>query len=74
MAALDNHAVVLEIDHAWIRYLPEILKPIEAVLEGSDISELFGEDLESVANSLKAAAQLEGYPGSLSSFFLNSKQ
>lgn len=72
-AALDDQSTFLFIDHCWIVYLPEIMKPIEALLQGSEIMDLFGEDLESIASPLKSAAQLEGYQESLTSYFLKSK-
>lgn len=69
-AAMEDQTVVLLIDHAWINYLHDLMKPIEAVLEGSEISDLFGEDLEVIANPLRGSAQLEGYQESLASYFL----
>lgn len=72
-AALDDQTTILLIDHYWLTFLPDILKPIEAILQGSEIIDLFGEDLESMASPLKSAAQLEGYQESLASYFLRSK-
>ena len=69
-SALEDQNTIFLIDHCWISYSPDILKPIEAVLEG--IVDLFGDDLESIANGLKSSAQLEGYQDSISSYFLNS--
>lgn len=68
-AALEEQQVVFVVDHAWIAYLPEILNPIEAILEGSEIPNLFGDDLESLAKPLKNAAQQDGYQDSLASYF-----
>lgn len=74
ICGIENEVAILYIDHTWINFLNDILKSCEAFLEGSIIDEnLFGEDLESIANNLKNAAQLEGYQDSLSSFFLKSK-
>jgi hypothetical protein len=68
---LENEVAVLYIDHVWINFFDEILKSCEAILEDSfNNDNLFGDDLETVANSLKSAAQLEGYQDSLVSFFL----
>lgn len=72
-AALDEHHVVFCIEHSWISYLPEIMNPIEAVLEGSEIPNLFGDDLESLAKPLKTAAQQDGFQESLSAYFWLSK-
>jgi len=69
-AALEQQMSYLLIEHCWVSYVPDILKPIEALLEGSEILELFGEDLETVASSLKQAAQLEGYQESLGTYFM----
>ncbi|CAD7084661.1 unnamed protein product [Hermetia illucens] len=73
-AALDDQTTILLIDHYWLTFLPDILKPIEAILQGSEIIDLFGEDLESMASPLKSAAQLEGYQESLTSYFLRRAQ
>ncbi|XP_055390537.1 cytoplasmic dynein 2 heavy chain 1 [Condylostylus longicornis] len=69
-AATEDQLTILLIDHIWITYLPEIMNPLEAILEGSEILDLFGEDLESIASPLKSSAQLEGYQESLASYFL----
>ncbi|KAH8263165.1 hypothetical protein KR044_005503 [Drosophila immigrans] len=69
-AALEQQTSYLLIEHCWLSYVPDILKPIEALLEGSEILELFGDDLESVASTLKQAAQLEGYQESLGAYFM----
>ncbi|KAH8278084.1 hypothetical protein KR026_009737 [Drosophila bipectinata] len=69
-AALEQQTSYLLIEHCWIGYVPDILKPIEALLEGSEILELFGDDLEAVASTLKQAAQLEGYQESLGAYFM----
>lgn len=71
-AALENQCTCLLIDQNWISFLPDIMKPIEAILEGSEILDLFGDDLESIASSLKHDAQLEGYQESIGSYFLKS--
>lgn len=71
-AALDEHHVVFSIDHSSISYLAEIMNPIEAVLEGSEIPNLFGDDLESLAKPLKSLAQQEGFQESLSAYFWTS--
>lgn len=68
-AALEEQQVVFVVNHTWIAYLPEIMNPIEAILEGSEIPNLFGDDLESLAKPLKNAAQQDGYQDSLASFF-----
>lgn len=49
------------------------MKPIEAILGESEILDLFGDDLESIASSLKHAAQLEGYQDSIGSYFMRSE-
>lgn len=72
-AALEQQLSYLLIEHCWLSYVPDILKPIEALLEGSEILELFGDDLESVASQLKQAAQLEGYQESMSAYFMKRK-
>lgn len=64
---------VFHIDHGWLSYLPEIMKPVEAVLEGSEIPELFGDEIETIANPLRNAAQLDGYQESITSYFWTSK-
>ncbi|XP_023163173.2 cytoplasmic dynein 2 heavy chain 1 [Drosophila hydei] len=69
-AALEQQMSYLLIEHCWLSYVPDILKPIEALLEGSEILELFGDDLETVASTLKQAAQLEGYQESLGAYFM----
>ncbi|KAH8249647.1 hypothetical protein KR032_011100, partial [Drosophila birchii] len=69
-AALEQQMSYLLIEHCWLSYVPDILKPIEALLEGSEILELFGDDLEAVASTLKQAAQLEGYQESLGTYFM----
>lgn len=70
--ALENEVSVLYVDHVWINYVKDILKSCEAILEDSfNNDNLFGDDLETLASSLKGAAQLEGYQDSLVSFFLH---
>ncbi|XP_030382925.1 cytoplasmic dynein 2 heavy chain 1 [Scaptodrosophila lebanonensis] len=69
-AALEQQNTYMLIEHCWLSYVPDILKPIEALLEGSEILELFGDELESVASTLKQAAQLEGYQESLGAYFM----
>lgn len=71
-AALDEHHVAFCVEHSWIAYLPEIMNPIEAVLEGSEIPNLFGDDLETIAKPLKSAAQQDGFQESLSAYFWSS--
>lgn len=71
---LENEVAILYVDHVWINYFSDILKSCEAILEDSFSNDnLFGDDLETIASSLKGAAQLEGYQDSLVSFFLNRK-
>uniref|UniRef100_A0A1A9WMF7 Cytoplasmic dynein 2 heavy chain 1 n=1 Tax=Glossina brevipalpis TaxID=37001 RepID=A0A1A9WMF7_9MUSC len=70
MAALDNQCTCLVVEHFWLNYAPDILKPIEALLEESEILDLFGDDLESIASSLKPNAQLDGYQESMASYFM----
>ncbi|XP_067623203.1 cytoplasmic dynein 2 heavy chain 1-like [Eurosta solidaginis] len=69
-AALENQCTCLLIEHCWLTFAPDIMKPIEAILEGSEILDLFGDDLESIASSLKHAAQLEGFQESIGAYFL----
>lgn len=71
-AAMENEVVVFVVDQIWLSYSKELMKPIEAVLEGSEIPELFGDDLETIAGPLKNAAQLEGYQESLVTYFQKS--
>lgn len=68
---IENEVAILYVDHVWINYVSDILKSCEAILEDGFSDNLYGDDLETVANSLKGAAQLEGYQDSLVSFFLN---
>lgn len=71
---LENEVAILYIDQVWINLFPEILKICEGILEDSFMSgNHFGDDLETISNSLKGAAQLEGYQENLVSFFLNRK-
>ena len=71
---LENEVAILYIDQVWINCFPEILKICEGILEDSFMSgNHFGDELETISNSLKGAAQLEGYQESLVSFFLNRK-
>lgn len=72
MAALDDQSVVMHLDHVWLVYLPDIMKPIEAILEGSEIPDLFKDDLETIAAPLRAAAQMDDYQGSIVSYFWQS--
>lgn len=71
-AAIEEQHVVLYVDHSWISYLPEIMNPIEAVLEGSEIPNLFGDDLESIAMPLKNHALQDGFQDSLTAYFWSS--
>lgn len=73
VAAIEDQPAVLLIDQSLISYLPDVMKTIEAILEGSEIPDLFGDDLEGIANPLRNAAQLEGYQDSLASYFLKRK-
>lgn len=73
-AAIDNHIVCLLIEQSLISYQPEVMKPIEAIMEGSEIIDLFGEDLDSISNQLKSAAQLEDFQDSLPSYFMSRVQ
>ncbi|KAJ6628053.1 Cytoplasmic dynein 2 heavy chain 1, partial [Pseudolycoriella hygida] len=68
-SVLEDQVSVFHVDHAWLCYLPEMMKPIEAILEGSEIPELFGDEIETIANPLRNAAQLEGYQESITSYF-----
>ncbi|KAI8114967.1 Cytoplasmic dynein 2 heavy chain 1, partial [Lucilia cuprina] len=70
VAALENQCTCLIIEHYWLSYVPDIMKPIEAILEESEILDLFGDDLESIASSLKHSAQLEGYQDTIGSYFM----
>lgn len=73
-AAIEDQFVVLHIDQAWINLLPDIMRPIEAVLQGCELPEIFGDDLETIAGSLRHAAQTDGYQDSVSSYFWKSKE
>lgn len=64
---------VFHIDNGWLSYLPEMMKPIEAILEGSEIAELFGDEIETIASPLRNAAQLDGYQESITSYFWKSE-
>ncbi|XP_062711545.1 cytoplasmic dynein 2 heavy chain 1 [Aedes albopictus] len=68
--AIENEPVAFYIDHAVIDYLEDIMKTCEAILEGADLSDFFGDDLENLANPLKAQAALESFQLSLSAYFL----
>lgn len=72
-AALDEQAVAFHVQHAWLEYIPAAMRPVEAVLQGGELDELFGDDVEGVASGLRAAAQAEGYQDSLTSYFWLSK-
>lgn len=74
MAALEDQTVVLHIDHSCIEYCSDIMKPIEALLEGSEIPEIFGDDLETIATPLRNAAQMELYQESITSYFWKSNK
>lgn len=71
-SAADANTVLL-VDFTWLNHCPEIMGPVEAILEGSDIPELFGDDLESVAAPLKQAALNDNYSESIGSYFMKSK-
>lgn len=69
---LENEVAILYVDQVWINYCSDILKTCEAILEdGFSNDNLFGDDLETIASSLKGAAQLEGFQDNLVTFFLN---
>lgn len=68
---IENEVAIFYVDQVWINFNSDILKSCEAILEDGFSDTLYGDDLETVANSLKGAAQLEGYQESLVSFFLN---
>lgn len=72
-AALDDANTVLLIDFTWLNHCPELMIPVEAILEGSDIPELFGDELESVAAPLKQSAQNDNFEESLGSYFMKRK-
>lgn len=72
-AALDEQHVAFYIENVWITYLSSILNPIEALLEGSEIPNLFGDDLESIAKPLRNAALQDGYQDSLTAYFWKSQ-
>lgn len=72
-SALDDQVVVFHVDHAWLSNLPNIMKPIEALLEGTEIPEIFGDEIETIASPLRNAAQLDGYQESIASYFWQSK-
>lgn len=73
-SALDDQVTVFHIDHGWLSHLPDIMKPVEALLEGSEIPELFGDEIETIANPLRNAAQLDGYQESITSYFWQSER
>lgn len=56
-AGIDEQSVVFHVNNATISYLPEVMNPLEAILEGSEISHLFGDDSETLASYLKHAAK-----------------
>lgn len=68
-AAIENEVIAFMIDQTWISYARELMKPIEALLEGSEIPDLFGDDVETIAAPLKNSAQMEGYQDSLQTYF-----
>lgn len=72
-AALDEQPVAFHVQHAWLEYLPAAMRPVEAVLQGGELDELFGDDVEGVASGLRAAAQAEGFSDSLAAYFWLSK-
>ncbi|XP_055594856.1 cytoplasmic dynein 2 heavy chain 1 [Uranotaenia lowii] len=67
--ALENEPTVFYIDHSVIEYLGDILKTCEAILEGADLTDFFGDDLENLASPLKAQAALESFQLSLAAYF-----
>ncbi|XP_055534643.1 cytoplasmic dynein 2 heavy chain 1 [Wyeomyia smithii] len=68
--ALENEPSAFYIDHSLIDYLGDIMKTCEAILEGAELTDFFGDDLENLANPLKAQAALESFQMSLSAYFL----
>ncbi|XP_001847712.2 cytoplasmic dynein 2 heavy chain 1 [Culex quinquefasciatus] len=68
--ALENEPVVFYIDHSVIEYLGDIMKTCEAILEGAELTDFFGDDLENLANPLKAQAALESFQMPLATYFL----
>lgn len=74
-AAMDDsqQAIVFHVDQAWLAYLPAAWRPIEAVLQGGEVAEVFGDEVDTVASGLRAAAQAEGYHDSLTAYFWASE-
>lgn len=72
-SALEDAKTVLLVDFAWLNHCPQILVVVEAILEGSDIPELFGDELENVAAPLKQAANNDNYGDSLAAYFMERK-
>lgn len=74
-AAMDDaqQPVVFHVDHAWLEYLPAAWRPVEAVLQGGEVADVFGDDVDAVASGLRAAAQAEGYHNSLTAYFWSSE-
>lgn len=60
------------VEHSWISFLPDILRPIEAILNESELLGFFGEEMENVASTLRQSAQMEDYQDSLESYFMKS--
>lgn len=69
---LEDKRTIFFIDHLSVNHLPDILKACEAIIE-NEISNynIFGDELDSIANALRNTAQLEGYQDNITSFFLN---
>lgn len=72
ICGLEDKRVIFYIDHLTINHLSDILKACEAIIEnGITNYNIFGDDLDSIANALKNTAQLEGYQDNITSFFLD---
>ncbi|XP_053685293.1 cytoplasmic dynein 2 heavy chain 1 [Sabethes cyaneus] len=69
--ALENEPIAFYIDHSLIDYMGDIIKTCEAILEGADLTDFFGDDLENLANPLKVQAALESFQMSLPAYFLH---
>lgn len=60
------------VEHSWISFLPEILRPIEAILNESELLGFFSEEMENLTSSLRQSAQMEDYQDSLEAYFMKS--
>lgn len=72
-ATSDNQSVWLVVEHSWISFQPEILRPIEAILNESEILGFFAEEMENLTSTLRQSAQMEDYQDSLESYFMKSR-